>query len=121
MSPPLRTGEQEAKWKHPSFLVHKKFKQQSFCKKLMLTFFWDMQGPILVKFQSHGEPVNSAKYSALLQDQLKPAIHHKRRGLLSKGVLLLHHNEWLHTATAAVQTVQQLGFELLPHPLTVLI
>jgi histone-lysine N-methyltransferase SETMAR len=31
-------------------------------------------------------------------------------------VLLLHNNAQLHTATAMVQTVQRLGFELLPHP-----
>jgi histone-lysine N-methyltransferase SETMAR len=60
--------------------------------------------------------VDSAKYSALLQDQLKPAVRHKRGGLLSKGVLLLHDNARLHTATATVQTVQRLGSELLPHP-----
>jgi histone-lysine N-methyltransferase SETMAR len=82
----------------------------------MLTFFWDMRGRILVKFQAHGETVNSAKYSALLQDQLKPAICHKRRLLLFKGVLLPHDNARMHTATAMVQTVQWLGFELLPHP-----
>jgi histone-lysine N-methyltransferase SETMAR len=81
----------------------------------MLTFFWDMWGPILAKFQAHGETVNSGKYSVLLQDQLKPAIRHKRQGLLSKGVLLLHDNAQPHTATATVQTVQRLGFELLPH------
>jgi hypothetical protein len=37
-------------------------------------------------------------------------------GTLSKGVLLLHDSAQPHTATAMVQTVQQLGFELLPHP-----
>jgi histone-lysine N-methyltransferase SETMAR len=82
----------------------------------MLIFFLDMRGPILMKFQAHGETVNSAKYSALLQGQLKPAILHKRRVLPSKGVLLLHDNEWLHMATATVHTVQRFGFELLSHP-----
>jgi hypothetical protein len=41
--------------KHPSSPVRKKFKQEPSCKKLMLTFFWDMRGPILAKFQAHGE------------------------------------------------------------------
>jgi histone-lysine N-methyltransferase SETMAR len=68
---------QSMKWKHPSSPVRKKFKQQPPCKKLMLTFFWDMTGPILAKFLARGGTVNSAKYSALLQDQLKPAICHK--------------------------------------------
>jgi hypothetical protein len=53
-------------WNHLSSLVRKKFKQQPSCKKLMLTFFWDIRGPIVAKFQAHGETVNSAKYSALL-------------------------------------------------------
>jgi hypothetical protein len=83
---------------------------------MMLTSFWDMQGPILVKFQAHGETVNSVKYYRLLQDQLKAAIRYKRWRLLSKGVLLLHSNAWPHTATVTIQTVQCLGFELLPHP-----
>jgi histone-lysine N-methyltransferase SETMAR len=78
-------------------------------------FFWDMRRPILTEFQVH-ETVNSAKYSALLQDELKPAIRQKRRGLLSKGVLLLHHNAQPRTATAMVQALQWLGFELLPQP-----
>jgi histone-lysine N-methyltransferase SETMAR len=103
-------------WKHSSSPVRKKFKQQPSCKKLMLAFFWDMWGPILAKFHAHGETMNSAKYSAFLQDQLKPAIRHKWWGLLSKGVPLLYDSAWLHTATATVHTVQQLGFKLLPHP-----
>jgi hypothetical protein len=57
-----------------------------------------MRGSILTKFQAYGETVNSAKFSALLQDQLNPAIRHKRWGLLSKGVLLLHDNARLHMA-----------------------
>jgi hypothetical protein len=38
----------------------------------------------------HGETVNSERYSAMLKDKLKPAIHSKWRGLLSKTVLLHH-------------------------------
>jgi hypothetical protein len=41
---------QSMEWKHLSSPVHKKFKQQPSCKKLMLTFFWDMWLPILAKF-----------------------------------------------------------------------
>jgi hypothetical protein len=61
-------------------------------------------GPILAKFHAHGGTVDSAKYSALLQDQLKPEVRHKRGGLLSKGMLLLHDSARPHTATATIQT-----------------
>jgi len=60
--------------------------------------------------------VNSANYCAMLRNELKPAICKKRRGMLSKKVLLHHDNARPHTAAATVETVQQLGFELLQHP-----
>ena len=75
-----------------------------------------MHGPILVHFQAHGQTVNSANYCAMLQNELKPAICKKRGRMLSKKVLLHHDNARPHTAAATVETVQQLGFELLQHP-----
>ena len=82
----------------------------------MLTHFWDARGPLVTAYQAHGQTVNSATYCALLQDQLKPAIRQKRRGLLSAGVLLLHDNARPHTAATTVETIQRLGFEQLLHP-----
>jgi len=82
----------------------------------MLTLFWDVHGPILVHIQAHGQTVNGANYCAILQNELKPAICKKRRGMLSKKVLLHHDNARRHTAAATAGTVQQLGFELLQHP-----
>jgi len=75
-----------------------------------------MHGPILVHFQAHGQTVNSANYCAMSQNKLKPAICKKRRGMLSKKVLLHLDNARPHTAEATVETVQQAGFELLQHP-----
>ena len=84
----------------------------------MLMLFWDMRGhtSILVHFQAHGQTVNTANYCAMLRNELKPAICKKRRGMLSKKVLLHHDNACPHTAVVTVETVQQLGFELLQHP-----
>jgi len=107
---------QSMEWRHPSFPMQKKFKRQPSAKKVMLTLFWDMHGPILVHFQVHGQTVNSANYCAMLQNELKPAIYKKRRGMLSKKVLLHHDNGRPCTAAATVETVQQLGFTLLQHP-----
>jgi hypothetical protein len=40
----------------------------------------------------------------------------KRRGLLSKRVLLLHYNTHPHTAARTVHTLRALKFEVLKHP-----
>ena len=82
----------------------------------MLTIFWDVNGPILVHFQEKGQTVTSARYSDMLVNDLKPAIRSKRRGLLSKTVLLLHDNARPHTAAHTVDTLRALKFEVLKHP-----
>jgi heme/copper-type cytochrome/quinol oxidase subunit 1 len=81
---PLQSKRQSMEWRHPSSPAKKKFKRQPSAKKIMLTLFWDMHGPILVHFQAHGQTVNSANYCAMLRNELKPAICKKRRGILSK-------------------------------------
>jgi hypothetical protein len=44
-------------------------------RKLMLTLFWDMNGPNLEHYQEKGETVSSVRYSTMLEEKLKPAIH----------------------------------------------
>ena len=55
-------------------------------------------------------------YYANLLDQLRTAIHEKRRGKLSKGVLLQQDNARVHTWKVAMDAVEQNGYELIPHP-----
>lgn len=81
----------------------------------MMTVFWDMKGPLLIHYTPKGQTVNSDSYCELLRD-LKPKIKTKRRGKLSKGVLLLQDNARPHTAGKTIQCIQDLGFELLEHP-----
>jgi hypothetical protein len=70
----------------------------------------------LVDFQEKVQTVTSAQYSDMLVNKLKPAIRSKRRGLLSKRVLLLHDNACPHTAAHTVDTLRALKFEVLKHP-----
>jgi histone-lysine N-methyltransferase SETMAR len=84
--------------------------------EVMLTVFWDSQGPILGHYQERGTTVNSAHYNEMLCDKLKPVIRTKRQGLLSKGVALLHDNAHPHTAAHTVETLCHLNFEVLEHP-----
>jgi hypothetical protein len=82
----------------------------------MLTIFSDANGPILVHFQEKGQTVTNARYSDMLVNELNPAIRSKRRGLLSKSVLLLHNNARPHTAAHTVDALRALKFEVLKHP-----
>jgi len=56
----LESKGQSMQWKHPSSLANKKFKTQASAGKVMLTIFWDINGPILVHFQEKGQTVTSA-------------------------------------------------------------
>ena len=102
-------------WKHLESPTPTKFKVVQSAGKVMATVFWDVHGVLLVEFQEHGRTVNVASYCAILQ-RLKQAILRKRRGLITKGVLLLHDNARPHTARLTQETTDNLGFELLPHP-----
>ena len=107
---------QSMEWKHPQSPSKKKFKSQPSTGKLMLTVFWDSQGPVLEHYQERGTTINSARYSEMLTDRLKPAIRSKRRGLLSKSVVLLHDNAHPHTAAHTAETLRKLKFDVMAHP-----
>ena len=81
----------------------------------MPTVFWDMQGPITISFLQKGSFVNSANYCELLK-HVKKDIKHKRWGLQSEGVILHPDNARPHTAAQTAQNINNLGWELLPHP-----
>ena len=55
-------------------------------------------------------------YYANLLDQLRTVIREKRRGKLSKGILLQLDNARVHTCKTAMDTVERNGYELIPHP-----
>ena len=55
-------------------------------------------------------------YYANLLDQLRTAIRVKRRGKLSKGVLLQQDNTRVHTCKVTMDTVERNRYELIPHP-----
>ena len=55
-------------------------------------------------------------YYANLLDQLRTTIREKRRGKLSKGVLLQQDNTRVHTCKVAIDAIERNGYELIPHP-----
>ena len=84
--------------------VKKKFKSQKSLRKVMLTVFWDRNGPITISFLERGNTVNSENYCELLT-QVKKDIKNKRRGLQSRGVILLKDNARPHTAARTLAKI----------------
>ena len=81
----------------------------------MATVFWDDKGILLVDFLERGRTINGERYQETLTN-LRRAIQNRRRGKLSKGVLLLHDNARPHTARATANLIGSFGWFCLPHP-----
>jgi [histone H3]-lysine36 N-dimethyltransferase SETMAR len=102
-------------WKHPRSPVAKKAKTTFSAGKVLATVFWDSKGILAVDFLTERRTINAEYYSTLLKEKVKPAIRNKRRKA-NKSVLFLHDNARPHTAKLTVQTLQELHWEVLPHP-----
>lgn len=107
--------QQSMQWRRVGSPRVKKFKLTPSTKKFMCTVFWDWRGILLVDFMDHGATINAAGYCETLR-KLRRAIQNKRRGLLSKGVLLLHDNARPHTAHLTQQLLDSFGWEVVAHP-----
>ena len=66
----------------------------------------------MTEYLEEGASINKKDYSEELK-QLREELKRKRRGKLSRGVLLLQDNAPPHTAQLSVTTASQCGFELL--------
>jgi histone-lysine N-methyltransferase SETMAR len=85
----------------------------------LLEFFLgegESQGVLLIYILIEQRTINAAYYSKLLKDLVKPAFRSKRRGRSVKSVCLLHDNACPHTAAVTTGTLQEMQWEILPHP-----
>ena len=106
---------QSHQWVGPGSPRPKKFKTQPSAGKVMATVFWDAKGIIMLDFLPKRSTITGV-YCANLLDQLRTAIHEKRRGKLSEGVLLQQDNARVHTCKVAMDAVERNRYELIPHP-----
>lgn len=107
--------QQSMEWRHSHSPTKVKFKQTISARKIMCTVFWDRKGLLLVDFLPRGETINSERYCGTLQ-KLRRAIQNKRRGMLSKGIILLHDNARPHAANRTQALIRSFGWEQLDHP-----
>ena len=103
-------------WVGPGSPRPKKFKTQPSAGKVMATVFLGCKRRYYVGLFTQEKYNNWRVYYANLLDQLRTAIREKRRGKLSKGVLLQQDNARVHTCKVAMDAVERNGYELIPHP-----
>ena len=106
---------QSRQWVGPGSPRPKKFKTQPSAGKVMATVFWDAKGVIMLDILPKRSTITGVYYANFL-DQLRTAIREKRRGKLSKCVLLQQDNARVHTCKVAMDAVERNGYELIPHP-----
>ena len=99
---------------HDRLGIRKLTAQSSACK-VMATVFWDAKGVVMLEFL-HKRSTISGVYYANMLDQLRTTIRKKRRGKLSKGVLLQQDSARVHTCKVAMDAVERNGYEFIPHP-----
>ena len=97
----LKARDQAGDWN--ILVLHEKRSSEAYLyQEILLTFLWYKKGPILELYQEKDQTVSNATCSAMLKDKLKPAIRNKRKGLLSKTVLLHHDNTHLPVMVATI-------------------
>ena len=92
----------------------KKFKTQPSAGKVMATVFLGRKMRYYVGLFAQEKYNNWSVICKL--DQLRTAIREKRRGKLSKGVLLQQDTARVHTCKVAMDAVERNGYELILHP-----
>lgn len=109
------TKRDSMQWKHVSSPPSQKFKGVASAGKVLLTVFFDVQGPLLVEFLEHRRTINSDVYCETLRS-LRRSIKNKRPGLLTVGVVLLHDNARPHVSRVTHAELAKFRWERLDHP-----
>ncbi|GFW20344.1 histone-lysine N-methyltransferase SETMAR [Trichonephila clavipes] len=109
------TKRDSMQWKHASSPPPKKFRAVKSAGKVLLTVFFDVQGPLLVEFLEHRKSINSDAYCETLR-RLRWSIKNKRPGLLKEGVVLLHDNAHPHVSRVTQMELDKFKWETLDLP-----
>lgn len=109
------TKQQSMQWRHSGSPRPRKFRRQKSAGKVLATFFWDCKGIVMIDFLEKGSTINSEYYSFLLI-KVKEKLKQKRPGKLRNGIQFLQDNAPAHTALQTLNTIQDIGFQVLEHP-----
>ena len=81
----------------------------------MASVFWNAHGVLFIDYLEKGKMINSERYIGQLM-RLKNEIGEKRLQMKKKKVLFHHDNVPCHKSFATMAKLNELSFELLPHP-----
>jgi [histone H3]-lysine36 N-dimethyltransferase SETMAR len=103
------------KWMPSDSKSPKRLRAKSSSSKIMITIFWDAEGVLLIDYKDHTQSYTD-DYHAFILKRLHEKIKNKRRGKLSKGVIILQDNSRPHTSRVSMAVIHECRFELIPHP-----
>lgn len=109
------TKRQSKQWIFPGESAPKKAKTVPSAGKVMATIFWDSKGIILIDYLQKGKTITGQYYSELL-DKFDKKLKETRPHLYKKKILCHHDNAPAHSSRVVAAKLQDLGYELLPHP-----
>jgi [histone H3]-lysine36 N-dimethyltransferase SETMAR len=109
------SNRQSAEWTARDESNPNRPKTQQSAGKVMASVFWDAHGIIFIDYLEKGKTINSDYYIALL-GRLKDEIAEKRPHLKKKKVLFHQDNAPCHKSMKTMAKLNELGYELLPHP-----
>jgi len=109
------TIQESTQWKHVNSPPPRKFRTQPSARKSWPQFFWDCKGVLLVDYIPRKTIMTGPYYGEVLTN-LRQAAKEKRRGMLTRGPLLLHDNALAHMSQVAQAIVKDIEFEQLSSP-----
>lgn len=109
------SSRQSAEWTSVGESRPKRPKTQTSAGKVMASVFWDSHGILFIDYVEKGKTINSEYYMALLE-RLKAEIDAKRPHMKKKKILFHQDNAPCHKSMKTMVKMNELHFELLPHP-----
>ena len=100
--------------KRPDEQTPTRLPQNSSIGKIMMIIFWGKNGVLLTEYLPRGTTINGPYYASIIE-RLRSIILEKRRGKVSREVLLLHDNAPVHKCNIVQAAIRQPGFIELNH------
>lgn len=100
-------------WLHPGETPKPTPKPDIHGKKVMLCVWWNSKGLVYFEVLDSGQTVTADLYQGQL-DRVNQAL--RRQGVDTASTKFLHDNARPHVAKITSQKIEELGWEVLPHP-----